>query len=431
MARLITQLYHAWNQFTSPNRDDSRISPGMDSMGTGLGRTSHNHAVISYPNQTSIVNALYVRLSVDVASVGFRHIKKDEQGRYVDDVDSGLQRCLTVEPNIDQSPVDLVQDIVLTMCDKGYLAIVPVETDVQPNEKTGSFDIQDMRVGEIIGWYPRHVKVRIWNDDPLKGRYEDIIVSKRVAAIVFNPLYSIMNSPNSTLQRLKRKLTLLDSVDERVAAAKLDILFQLPYEVRNQTQRGYAQERLESIEMQLKDSSHGAAWIGSTEKVIQLNRPVENTLLAQVEMLTNLVHAQLGITKGVMEGTASEEEMINYYNRTVDPILRAISQAMHRTFLTKTAQTQGQTVDYFRDLFKVVPLSKLGDLFDKLLRNEVITSNEGRGILGYKPSKDPKADELRNSNLTRAQTGHELSDQAALPDGPTPSPLTKEGETPK
>lgn len=415
MGRVMNQLVHAWNAFTNQT-EEGRFPPGGEGMGSGYGGRS-GQTVMSFPNQKSIINSIYVRLSIDVASVGFRHIRRDELKRYKQDMDSGLNECLSVEANVDQASREFFQDVVLTMCDKGYLAIVPIDTDIVPNEETGNFDIRTMRVGEIVNWYPRHVRVRVWNDDPKVGRRQELIVSKKVAAIVLNPLYSIMNAPNSTLQRLGRKLTLLDTIDEINANGKLDLIFQLPYEVRSETQRAYALQRKQEIEFQLKDSQYGIAWTGATEKVIQLNRPVENNLLAQVEMLHTMVHAQLGITKGVMEGTADEAELINYYNRTVEPILAAISQAQHRTFLTKTARRQGQAIDFFRDPFKLVPVSVLAEIADKFTRNEILTSNEFRGIIGWRPSDDPKADELRNSNLTRAQTGNELSDQAAIPDG--------------
>lgn len=432
MARRIQQLMHAWNMFANPPTQDKSSPPGGEGTGSGYGSGGHRvHSVATIPNQRSIVNAIYVRLAIDVSSVGFRHVRRDDQKRYTQDIDSGLNDCLTVEANIDQGSRDLIQDIVLTMCAKGYLAIVPIETDISPNQETGNFDVRNMRVGEIVNWYPRHVRVRVWNDDPKKGRYEELIVSKKVAAVIPNPLYNIMNAPNSTLQRLMRKLQLQDIVDERVASSKLDLIFQLPYEVRSETQRDYAKQRKEEIELQLTDSQYGIAWTGATEKVIQLNRAVENQLLAQTESLITMVHAQLGITKGVMEGTATEAEMINYYNRTVEPILAAIAQAMHRTFLTKTARSQGQAIDFFRDPFKLVPIAVLAEIVDKFTRNEILTANEIRGILGWRPSSDPKADELRNSNLTRAQTGHELSEQAAIPDGPTVTTRNQEGETPK
>ncbi len=432
MARFTQQLMHAWNMFANPQAKDLNTPPGGEGTGSGYGYGGHRvHSFSSVPNQRSIVNAIYVRLSIDASSIGFRHIRKDNQGRYKDDIDSGLNNCLTVEANLDQTSRDFVRDVVLTMCAKGYLAIVPIETDISPQAETGNFDIRSMRVGEIINWYPRHVRVRVWNDDPKRGRYEEIVVSKKIAAVVPNPLYQIMNAPNSTLQRLMRKLQLLDIVDERVASSRLDLIFQLPYEVRSETQRSYAQQRKTEIEMQLTDSAHGIAWTGATEKVIQLNRPVENQLLAQVESLITMVHSQLGITKGVMDGTATEAEVINYYNRTVEPILAEVAQAMHRTFLTKTARSQGQAIDFFRDPFKLVPIGVLAEIVDKFTRNEVLTANEIRGIIGWRPSSDPKADELRNSNLTRAQTGHELSDQAAIPDGVGPSNSNQEGETPK
>lgn len=424
MARLTSQIAHAFRVFMSPSNQENQNYTRPGGEGMSYGSTSGRaHNVISYPNHKSIETALRARLSMDVASVGFRHIRKDEVGRYKEDMVSSLNDCLQVEANIDQGAFDFIQDAVLTMCEKGYLAIVPIETDIVPNDKTGNFDTSDMRVAEIVGWYPRHVRVRVWDDDPIVGgRTKEIIVSKRVAAIIPNPLYTIMNAPNSTLQRLNRKLQLLDIIDENNASTKLDLIFQLPYEVRSETQRAYAAQRKEEIEIQLKDSQHGIAWVGATEKVIQLNRPVDNSLLAQIEYLTVMVHAQLGITKGVMEGTASEAEMINYFNRTVEPILKVFSQSMHRIFLTKTARSQGQAIDYFRDPFKLVPISVLAEIVDKFTRNEVLTANEIRGIIGWRPSTDPKADELRNSNLTRAQTGHELSDQAAEPQGPVLQP---------
>jgi hypothetical protein len=320
----------------------------------------------------------------------------DDNGRFSEEIKSGLNNCLTVEANIDQAARAFRQDIVLSMFDQGCIAIVPVDTTLNP-AVSGSYDIQTMRVGEIVNWFPYKIKVNLFNVD--KGVREQIMVDKSYAAVVENPLYMVMNEPSSTLQRIIRKLNLLDAVDEQSASGKLDLLIQLPYTIKSEERRRQADQRTKDIEFQLKGSKYGIAYTDATEKVIQLNRPAENNLLNQVQYLLAMLYGQLGITEEIMNGTADEAAMINYYNRTIEPILAAIVEAMRRTFLTKTARSQGQSIMYFRDLFKFVTLKDFAEISDKLTRNEVASSNDLRQVIGWRPSKDPRADELRNSNM--------------------------------
>jgi hypothetical protein len=341
-------------------------------------------------------------MSIDIASVEIRHTRHDDSDRYLSDIDSGLNDCLTVEANLDQAARAFRQDIVLTLFDKGVAAIVPVDTTVDPRV-SGSFDIRTMRVGEITQWYPNHVRVNLYNEKV--GYRQEILLEKRSIAIVENPLYSVMNEPNSTLQRLIRKLNLLDSVDEASSSGKLDLIIQLPYVVKSEARRQQAEQRRKDIEFQLKGSQYGIAYTDGSEKVTQLNRPAENNLLEQITTLTNLLYVQLGLTPEVMNGTANEAAMLNYNNRTIEPVMGAIVEAMKRNFLTKTARTQGQSIDYFRNPFKLVPMSDLAEMVDKFTRNEVLTSNEIRQFIGVKPSNDPKADQLINSNMPQGDTG--------------------------
>lgn len=386
------QLKHAWNAFTNTEAEVRR--PFLDA-GASYGQRP-DRLRMSITNERSIVSSIYVRLGVDVSSVVMRHVRLDEHNRYKEDINSGLNNCLTVEANIDQAARHFRQDIAMSLFDRGTIAIVPVDTSNAPDE-TGSYDIQSLRVGHIETWMPRHVRVDLYND--MTGKRQVIPLSKKQVAIVENPLYSIMNEPNSTLQRLARKLNLLDAIDEQAASGKLDLIVQLPFPVRSDLKRQEASQRLAEIEFQLQGSKHGIAYMDATEKITQLNRPVENNLLNQVQYLTEMLYGQLGITPEIMLGTADEKAMLNYYERTVRPIADAIVEAMHRTFLTKTARTQKQAVTYFLDPFKFVPMSELAELADKLTRNEIMTSNEFRQILGMKPSTDPRADQLRNSNM--------------------------------
>lgn len=336
---------------------------------------------------------------MDVAAVPIRHVRLDDNGQYQADIDSYLNRCLTVQPNIDQGPRHFKQDIVTTLIDYGVAAILPVDTTLNPNV-TGGYDINSMRIGRVLQWFPQHVMVRAYNEN--RGIQEDVIVPKANVAIVENPFYSIMNEPSSTLQRLLRKLSLLDAVDEQSASGKLDLLIQLPYVIKTETRRQEAEKRLKEIEFQLKGTQYGIAYVDGTEKITQLNRPAENNLMGQIEFLTKMLYSQLGLTEEIMNNTAAEEVMVGYYNRTIEPFLAAITEAMVRTFLTSTARAQGQNILYLRDPFKLVPVKDLAEIADKFTRNEILSSNEMRSIIGWAPSKDPKADVLLNKNLPAA-----------------------------
>lgn len=395
MATLRSRLQHAWNAFVDRETlEDSYIPPRSGEVTYGSVRPDRPRLQIS--NERSIVSAVYTRLSIDVAAQPIRHVRVDDNNRYIEDMNSGLQYCLTQEPNLDQGPRHFLQDAALTLFDKGVIAIVPVDTSISP-DLTGSYEIHSLRVGEIVAWYPEHVEVRLYNEK--KGKREDVFISKRNAAIVENPLYAVMNEPNSTLQRLIAKLNMLDQVDSASSSGKLDLIIQLPYTIKSEARREQAEQRKKDIEFQLKGSQYGIAYTDATEKVTQLNRPAENNLLKQVEYLTQLLYSQLGLTEEVMNGTADEKAMLNYMNRTVEPVLTAITQAMHRSFLTKTARTQGQTIMMFTNPFRLVPINDMAEIADKFTRNEILTSNEIRQILGIKPAADPKADELRNSNM--------------------------------
>lgn len=394
MASMTKRLMHAFNTFTS-NRPQP-ASPPQGSFGGVSYGSRPDRGRSNYSHERSIIQSIYTRIAIDLASVQVRHIRLDDQGRYLNDIDSGLNNCLMVEANLDQGSRDFRQDIAMTLCDKGYLAIVPIETSLNPNVTT-SYDIQTMRVGEIIAWYPKHVGVSLYNEE--SGRREELVLDKKSVAIVANPLYSIMNEPNSTLQRLIRKLNLLDLVDEASASGKLDLIIQLPYVIKSEARRQQANQRREDIEDQLKGSKYGIAYTDGTEKITQLNRPAENNLLAQITLLTTQLYAELGLTAEVMNGTANEQTTLNYWNRTIEPMAAAITEALHRTFLTKTARSQKQAIRYFRDPFKLVPIDNIAEIADKFTRNEIMTSNEIRQVIGMSPSGDPKADELVNSNM--------------------------------
>jgi len=346
-----------------------------------------------------MITSIYNRIGIDVAAVGIQHVRTDENGKYLDVIDSGLNNCLTVEANIDQSGRAFMQDVVMSLCDEGSIAIVPVDTTFNP-AVTGSYDILTMRVAKILQWYPEHVQLDLYNQTT--GRYQLITLPKTMVAIVENPLYSVMNEPNSTLRRLIEKINLLDVIDKQSGSGKLDLLIQLPYVLKTEKRIQQAENRRDMIESQLKDSQYGIAYVDATEKITQLNRPAENNLMAQIEYLTSMLWSQLGLTKEVFDGTADETAMINYWSRTIEPFLAAITDAMSRTFLTKTARTQGQRIIAVRDPFRLVPASLLAEMADKFTRNEIVSSNEFRQVLGMKPSKDPRADELRNKNLNEA-----------------------------
>ena len=388
------RLKHAWNAFT--NRDPTRI---YQSVGPGY-PLRPDRPRLSRGNERSIVTSIFNRIALDVASIDIKHCRMDENGRYVEDVNSGLNNCLNLEANIDQTGRSFIQDVVMSMLDEGCVAIVPVDTTLDP-KVTSSYDILSMRTGKIIEWHPNHVKIRLYNDST--GEKEDVLLQKKQVAIIENPLYAVVNEPNSTMQRLIRKLRLLDVTDEQTASGKLDLIIQLPYVIKTDARREQAERRRKEIESQLAEGKYGIAYADGTEKITQLNRSVENNLMKQIEYLTDMVYSQLGITKSVMDGTADEKTMLNYNNRTIEPIIASIVDEMKRKFLTKTARSQLQSIEYFKDPFKLVPVNDIAEIADKFTRNEIMTSNEIRQIVGMKPSSDPKADKLVNSNISQPE----------------------------
>ena len=343
------------------------------------------------------MTSVYNRIAMDCAAISIQHVKLDDNKRYIETVESGLNSCLNLSANVDQTGRAFLQDAFLSMFDEGCIALVPVDTSFNPKE-TGSYDIDSMRVGKITEWYPQHVKVRLYNER--NGRKEEVVLPKSVVAIIENPLYAVINEPNSTMQRLIRKLNILDAIDEQSGSGKLNLIIQLPYVVKTKARQEQAEARRKDLEYQLTGSKYGIAYTDGTEKVVQLNRSVDNNLMGQIEYLTSMLYSQLGITQAVMDGTADEKTMLNYYNRTIEPILSAFTDEMKRKFLTKTARTQGQSIVFFRDPFKLVPVAELAEIADKMTRNEIMSSNEIRQVVGMKPSNDPKADELRNRNLS-------------------------------
>lgn len=387
------RLKHAWNAFLDQNLENrlQYHNAGAVSYGNFADRPR-----MRFSNERSIIASIYTRLSIDVAAVDIRHVRVDDEDRYLEDLDSGLNNCLKIEANMDQAASHFRQNVALSLFNQGCIAVVPVDTSLNPN-LSGGFDIKTMRVGEIVGWLPAHVRVRVYNEKTMDR--EEITLEKRFVAIIENPLYSVMNEPNSTLQRLIRKLNLLDTTDEAQSSGKLDLIIQLPYVVRSESRRTQANQRRKDVEFQLTEGKYGIAYTDGTEKITQLNRPAENKLLEQIKELKDQLYAELGLTPDVMNGTANEETMLNYYNRTIEPILRAISEAMKRSFLTKTARSQGQSIMYFRNPFKLVSMTNIADIVDKFTRSEVATSNDFRQAIGWKPSQDPKADELRNTNM--------------------------------
>lgn len=390
--RFSDRLKHSWNAFFS--RDPTYIY-----RDTGPSYSYRpDRPRFTRGNERSIVTSIYNRIALDVAAVSIQHVRLDDSGRFLEPINSGLNNCLTLEANIDQTSRAFIQDVVISMFDEGCVAIVPVDTSSDPEK--GSYDIETMRTGQIIEWYPRHVKVRVYNDRT--GQKEDIVCSKDTVAIIENPLFAVINEPNSTMQRLIRKLNLLDYIDEQSGSGKLDLIIQLPYLVKTETKRQQAEKRRQDIEDQLTGSKYGIAYTDATERITQLNRPVENNLMKQIEYLTSMLNSQLGITTTIMDGTADEKTMLNYNNRTVEPIVSAIVDAMKRTFLTKTARSQKQSILFFRDPFKLVPVNDLSEIADKFTRNEIMTSNEIRQIVGMRPSDDPRADELRNANINQS-----------------------------
>ncbi|MDO4467902.1 MAG: phage portal protein [Bacillota bacterium] len=387
------RLQHAWNAFL--NKDPT------PSYNYGEHISSYNpyRTRLTRGNERSIVTSVYNRIALDVAAIDMYHAKLDDNGRFTEAIESSLNECLTLSANIDQTAKAFMQDVVMSMMDEGCVAIVPVDTTINPNV-SGSYDINSLRVGQILEWRPQHVKVRLYNDKI--GQKEDLLLPKSMVAIIENPLYAVINEPNSTMQRLIRKLNLLDVIDEQSGSGKLDLIIQLPYVIKSEARRQQAEKRRKDIEMQLSGSKYGIAYTDGTEKITQLNRPVENNLMKQIEYLTSMLYSQLGITQTILDGTADDKTMLNYYNRTIEPIVSAIVDEMKRKFLTKTARTRNQDIVYFRDPFKLVPVNDLAEIADKLTRNEIATSNEIRQIMGWKPSKDPDADELRNKNLNKS-----------------------------
>jgi putative sterol carrier protein len=394
---VLERIVSAWNAFRDTGKVWSSAGPPS---GSSYSSRPDQHRFRSYSNERSIITSIYTRMSIDVASVGFRHVKHDENGRFASDINSALSKALTFEPNLDQGPRAFRQDIAMTLFDKGAAAIVPVDTTNSP-EQFEDFDIHTLRVGEIVNWYPKHVKVNLYNE--ATGLREEITLEKRYVAIVENPLYSVMNEPNGTLQRLIRKLTLLDAVDEQSSSGKLDLIIQLPYVVKSEARKKQAEERRENIQLQLKDSQYGIAYTDATEKITQLNRPAENNLLGQIEYLTKMLYGQLGITEDIMNGTADEAAMLNYHNRSIDPILQAITESMQRSFIGPIGTVRGERIQSFKDPFRLVPVSSLAEIADKFTRNEILTSNEIRGYMGIPPSTDPKADQLVNSNMPQSE----------------------------
>ena len=392
------RIQRGWNAFR--NRD-----PTTEYRDTGLGYAYRPDRVrFTRGNERSIVTSVYNRIALDVAAINIQHVQLDDNNRFTSVVESGLNSCLNLEANIDQTGRAFVQDIVMSMFDEGCVAVVPVDTTQDP-EITDSYDILSMRTGKILEWKPRHVKVRVYNDRT--GMKEDILLPKKQVAIIENPLYAVINEPNSTMQRLIRKLCLLDAVDEQSSSGKLDLIIQLPYVVKTEARRQQANDRRKQIEEQLTGSKYGIAYTDGTERITQLNRPVENNLMKQIEYLTSMLYSQLGITQAILDGTADDKTMLNYYSRTIEPIISAIVDEMKRKFLTKTARSQKKSIMFFRDPFKLVPVNDIAEIADKFTRNEILSSNEIRQIVGIKPSKDPKADELRNKNLSEPKENNQ------------------------
>jgi Phage portal protein. len=405
---ILDRVKRMWNAFRYNDQERTDIDYSIGpSYSVRPDRTR-----LRYTNERSIISAIYTRLGIDVAGVSIRHVKVDKDGRYSDDMKSSLNDCLTIEPNLDQSPRAFRQDIALTLFDQGVAAIVPVDT-VQSPVTDDRFDVFTMRVGNVVGWFPKHVRISLYNE--ATGAREEVTLEKRFVALVENPLYSVMNEPNSTLQRLIRKLNLLDSADEQAGSGKLDLIIQLPYVIKSEARRQQAEARRQDIEFQLKGSQYGIAYTDGTEKITQLNRPAENNLLKQIEYLTTMLFSQLGLTQEIMNGTADEKTMLNYYYRTIEPIIDAIVESMQRAFLGLVGIKAKERIKYFRDPFNLVPLTEIAEIADKFTRNEILTSNEIRQFMGIIPSKDPKADDLTNSNMPP----------------PQPVPVSTNGNVPK
>ena len=399
----LNRLQHGWNAFM--NRDPTAY---YTNAGGNYYTYRPDRIRLTRGNERSIVTSVYNRIGLDVASIDIKHCRLDKNGRFIEVIDSSLNNCLNLEANIDQTGRAFKQDIVMSMLDEGCVAIVPIDTTINPSV-SGSYDINSMRTGKILEWYPAHVKVKVYNDQT--GNYEELILPKSTVGIVENPLYAVMNEPNSTLQRLIRKLNLLDAIDEQSGSGKLDLIIQLPYTIRSDARRQQAEKRRKEIESQLSDSKYGIAYADGTERITQLNRSVENNLMSQIEYLTSMLYSQLGITQSILDGTADEQTQLNYLTRSIEPIVSAIVDEMKRKFLTKTARSQNQSISYFRDPFKLVPVNDIAEIADKFTRNEIMTSNEIRQVIGMQPSNDPKADQLVNSNISQPTDSYESDNE--------------------
>lgn len=399
-----SRLKHAWNAFTG------NVQMNYRDLGMSYSYRA-DRPRMSRGNERSIVTSVYNRIALDVAALNVQHVRLDENGRFLSVIDDGLNNCLTLEANVDQTARSFIQDVVISMFDEGSVAIVPVDTTTDPNV-SGSYDIQSLRVGQILDWYPQYIRTRVYNEQT--GRKEDIVVPKSAVAIIENPLYAVINEPNSTMQRLIRKLNLLDVIDEQSGSGKLDLIIQLPYVIKTEARRRQAENRRKDIESQLSGSKYGIAYTDGTEHITQLNRSVNNNLMSQIEYLTSMLYSQLGITQSILDGTADEKTMLNYNNRTIEPIISAIVDEMKRKFLTKTARSQRQSISFFRDPFKLVPVNEIAEIADKFTRNEIMTSNEIRQVVGMKPSDDPRADELRNKNLSEPSGSDQQSEEMPI-----------------
>lgn len=399
-----SRLKHAWNAFTG------NVQMNYRDLGMSYSYRA-DRPRMSRGNERSIVTSVYNRIALDVAALNVQHVRLDGNGRFLSVIDDGLNNCLTLEANVDQTARSFIQDVVISMFDEGSVAIVPVDTTTDPNV-SGSYDIQSLRVGQILDWYPQHIRARVYNEQT--GRKEDVVVPKSAVAIIENPLYAVINEPNSTMQRLIRKLNLLDVIDEQSGSGKLDLIIQLPYVIKTEAKRQQAEDRLKDIENQLSGSKYGIAYTDGTEHITQLNRSVNNNLMSQIEYLTSMLYSQLGITQSILDGTADEKTMLNYNNRTIEPIISAIVDEMKRKFLTKTARSQHQSISFFRDPFKLVPVNDIAEIADKFTRNEIMTSNEIRQVVGMKPSEDPRADELRNKNLSAPSGSNQQSEEMPI-----------------
>lgn len=394
MPKFTDKLKHAWNAFK--NEEDKAPAVSYHDVGPGYG-TRPDRLRMMVMGDKSIIGSIYTRISVDISAVEIQHVKLDDNGRLIEHVNSsGLDYCLNVEANMDQAAAAFRQDVAMTMLEHGVAAIVPIDTSLDPND-TGGYQIQSLRVGRVVQWYPSHVRVEVYNER--RGRREEVTLDKKFVAIVENPFYAVMNEPNSTLQRLIRKLSLLDAADEKASSSKLDLIIQLPYVIKSESRREQARQRRNDIEEQLSGSQYGIAYTDGTERITQLNRPSENNLWKQIQDLTDMLYAHLGLTPEVMNGTASEAIMLNYHQRTIKPIMTAITQAMKRSFLTKAARSQGHSLEFYKDPFQLIPIGKIAEIGDKFTRNEIMTANELRSVIGLKPSDNPEADKLKNSNM--------------------------------